>query len=162
MLRRIRTALFGSRRRKIATLAVTPFLMAGVAFAAWTLLSTGDGSGKVGSLAAITFAASNDMDADLMPNGTTATGTMSLLVTNPNPPMKLTELTGAPTLASNDTTACPSSNFRFAARTGLSITVPNGTSTVKVPATLGLADAAPQTCSGIAVIVKGVSAKFST
>jgi hypothetical protein len=80
MLRRI----FGSRRRKVTAAIFTSVLVAGVSFAAWTIVTaSGSGTGKVGSLVAPTISEASAPLGDLYPS-VLPTGSIQFEVTNPN------------------------------------------------------------------------------
>lgn len=76
----------GTRRRKVAASIVTSVMVAGAAIAAWQVITaSGTGSAKIGQLQAPTITAAASPVADLYPNNATATGTISMVVNNPNP-----------------------------------------------------------------------------
>lgn len=81
----IRRKLFGTRRRVIVSSIVGVFLLAGTAFAAWSVItSAGSGGGKIGQLAAPTIVAAASPTGDLVPDSANYTGSLQLQVTNPN------------------------------------------------------------------------------
>jgi hypothetical protein len=152
---------FVKRHKRITAIIVCAFLgAAAYGIAAWITASEGGGAGKIGSLSAPTVAAGT-AQGTLVPGGT---GAAVFQITNNNSVPLLITSTGTSANGALDTgfiAGCTSSNVIVQALTGLSISVPVGTSTVVVPNEFMLASSAPSGCQGIS-FTRGVSLNFST
>lgn len=161
--------MLGSRRRKVGATILTTVLVAGVGFAAWTIITaSGSGSGKTGQLAAPTIANGTTLIGDTFPSSPAgsfnATGTLTLTVTNPNTSaLTLTEFTIDDDGVVGGDALCDWSILRntylfvkgqtsaalaapAALQTGLTVNVPTGTTQVNIPGIIGLTSDASSGC----------------
>jgi hypothetical protein len=162
-MHRIRTTLFGTRRRKIASVVAALALVgAGSALAAWLINATGTGAGSVASLTAPTVATGTSTGPGCLPGGTCDA---AVKITNPNNvPLQITGIAdgGSSTLFSG---SCTGSNLTVNDQPTVAtpITVPaNATATtITLKDAYKLAAATPTTCQG-QTFTKGVALTFST
>lgn len=157
----MRRRLFGTRRRLTVTSLVCLLFVAGVAWGAWTVItSSGSGAAKTGQLTAPTIANGTTLIGDTYPSNPAgsfnATGTLTMTITNPNTvPLTLTGFTiDDDAVVGGDVTCdwsilrntylfvkgqtAAASSAAAAPQTGLTVTVPTGTSQVNVPGIIGL------------------------
>jgi len=136
------------------------------AWAAWTLATQGQsGRGQVGTLTnpTVSNAAGAPAGIDCYPGQSCA---VEIVVNNPNSTaLVLTRYYtngGTPQvdkpIGTSNLASCPASNFTFNDRTGLTIQIPTGTTTVTVPGAYTLSSSAPNACQGSTVYFTSVSA----
>jgi hypothetical protein len=163
-LRRIKSTLFGSRKRVVMTVIVVLALIAAAAgFAAWLISSQGGGRSHISSMTAPTVSPGSVSGSatPLTPGGT---GDVELDINNPNGPLILTGVQPGTMTSQNfspDETNCPNSNVTVLTLTGLSIPVPHGSSSIVVPNAETLSSSAPVACAGLD-ISKAIQASFAT
>lgn len=161
MFNRLKSTLFGSRKRKIATITASLVLAgAGTALAAWIVSATGTGAGSVANLTAPTIVAGTPTGAGILAGGD---GDALIKITNPNN----VDLTITDVIDGGSSTAfsggCMSSLLSVNTKTALTIPVPkNATNlSVTIPNAYHLSNAAPSTCMG-QTFTKGVALTFAT
>lgn len=152
-MHRFISTLFGSWRRRGATLAGVLVLSAGgVALAAWLFSATGTGTGQIGTLSATVSAGPTPGDSCL-PGGSCSA---SFQVVNPNgAPIQIVSLAANGAALDTPSPNCVASisvnTSAVGAGSGMTpITVPTGTTTVTVPKAYALAASAPSSCAGTA------------
>jgi hypothetical protein len=160
-MKRLINTLTATRKRKFALVAVTA-VAATTAYAAWLVDGEGPGHAEVGTLAAPTVQAGGlDPSAKRCLAGATCDGTFQ--ITNDNGTALV--LTGATAASSqvgeSSSPGCAANYLEVPVKTGLSIPIPAGTTTVKVPDVFRLRIDAPTACQG-ASIDKRVKLSFST
>lgn len=158
----LRTKLWSTRRRKVATVVASLALLgAGVAVAAWLVNATGTGQGRTASLAAPTIAVGTASGPGCLPGGDCDA---AVKITNSNAvPLTITTIAdgGTPT---QFTGSCLASNLTVnaGAVTG-GVTVPANASNapVVIPNAYHLSATAPSTCQGD-TFTKGMTLTFAT
>jgi hypothetical protein len=152
----VKNRLWGSRRRKFASLLVTMMLVGGgVALAAWLINSNGHGAGRIGSLSTPTIVAGSPTGAALYPNGD-GDGVFTITNTNNTPLV----VTGTDPGGANASGVCYD-YVTVNSLTGLNIPVPTGISTVTVPNVFHLDGSAGTGCMG-GTFEKDATLHFST
>jgi hypothetical protein len=146
------------KRKTIAALAVLALVIVAAALAAWFVSSNGSGSAKAGTLVAPTVTAATLPIGDTFP-GPTPTGTLSLQISNPNGALILTDVssTGPATVTSG---SC-STTIDVPVITGLSLSVPTGSSRIDIPTAVRMSSTAPTGCQGAEFSIP-VAVDFST
>jgi hypothetical protein len=146
------------RRRVVAFLALFA-IAASVAAAAWILNGHGSGAVKVGTLSDPVVSAGVP-DGVVYPGGTAAG---AFTINNPNDgALVITAIRdGDGSGTSSSPGSCGYGNLSSNAKSGLSISVPAGSSTVTVPGAFTLSPDAPQGCAG-ATLTRDVGLTFST
>ena len=136
-------------------------VLAGTALAAWLLtVDNAPGGGKIGSLTAPTVTAGTPLGNPLTPGND---GDGSFTIDNPNGSLIIT----GTSIASGDPSAsglppyCMGNFITARALTGLSIPVPNGRTTVKIPGAFHPDSSAPPECAG-QTFTKELKLTFST
>ncbi|MET0600434.1 MAG: hypothetical protein ABW167_00415 [Baekduia sp.] len=145
------------RRRTIALGLALVAVAASVAAAAWMLNSNGQGAAKVGTLSDVTVSAGDPTD-DLYP-GNDGAGTFT--IDNPNGALVLVATRVGDGSGTTSNPACGSGNLSINPASGLSITVPSGHSSVRVPGLFHLSSDAPSSCQG-AKLTRDVGVTFAT
>jgi hypothetical protein len=143
--------LLRTRRRKVATFStVAVLVLAGGAFALWTVTADGPGRSKAGSIVAptVTLAdAPGAVPVDLFPSAT-PTGSVGYIINNTNAaPIKLTGVAQNGTV-SNDAN-CSGTLVTLPTQTGLSIPIAVGIFPYVIPNAVRLDPTAPVGCMGI-------------
>lgn len=169
--RRVLAWPFATAKRRVVTGLLTVVLAASVGFAAWSVITTtGSGSGKTGSLTAPTITNGTTLVADTFPSSPAgsfnATGTLTMTINNPNSgSLTLTSFTIDDDAVVGGNAGCdfathrndylfvkgqtnPAAAAAAMPQTGLSISVPTGTSQVNVPGIIGLTSDTDTLCQG--------------
>lgn len=129
---------------------------AGLAWALWTTTANGNAAAQARTM---TFSlAASSATADLYPSSS-ATGSVSFTVTNPNPfTIEVTDVTGNGAVVPTDPVACPAANVTTGTVTGLSGAAyqaagSGGTKTMTIAGILTMATGAPNGCQGMTFTV---------
>jgi len=170
----MRFKLFGTKRRRVASTVTALMLSAGVAVAAWSIVtSSGSGTGRVGSLVAPTITNAGSGTGDLYPSASGFTAPIHFSINNPNTAaLVLTSIASfnkTNLVGGNATCDWSLASIKGFLRvpaspvTGLSVAVPTGVSVVSVPNMLGLDSATVDQCQATTIDGIGVSnVTFST
>lgn len=163
----MRSKLFGTRKRRVMTLAsFLTLAVCGVALAAWLVSGSATFGGQAATLSAPTVTATTGTNSAYP--GDTAEGSLDANVVNPNPvDLHITAVdTSGATITSSDPTNCPSSWFELnggisAALVGTGVPA-NGSTTIEADNAYELGDHAPTGCQGVSITVSGVTLDWST
>ena len=133
------------------TLAVVSGLGVGTAFAYWTSSGAGSGTAGANSLQTVTVAAFVGGDSpasSLLPAG--PAGEVILRLSNPNAfAVTLVSVVGNGTItADSGHSGCSTTGVSFTNQTGLSVSVPAGSSLVRLPAAASMSTASLNACQG--------------
>jgi hypothetical protein len=132
-------------------LAVVSGLGAGTAYAYWTSSGTGSGSASSNSLQSVTVAAFVGGDApasSLLPGG--AAGEVILRLNNPNSfAVTLVSVVGNGAITADSShSGCTTTGVTFTNQTGLTASVPAGSSLVRLPGSASMSTASLSACQG--------------
>ena len=130
---------------RLAATAVAVSLGSGTAYAYFTSSASGHASASTGTMQTVTVAATaGTPSSTLVPGGT---ADVSLEVTNPNSyTVTLVSVTGSGAITASN--SCSPTGVTFSNRSGLSISVPSGTSQVHLPAAAAMSSASANACQG--------------
>ena len=151
MLKFLRKRLFVSTLSALAAILVT----VGIAFAAWSASTSGNGEAVATVAQAITISPNGTGAATLYPGGPAAT--IFFTASNPNPyAVNFTSAAYSNPLSTNVVT-CANANISISptAPTTVSISLPAGASNVplSIPGVLVLSHSAPDGCQGVGFLV---------
>ncbi len=138
------------------TLLVAFLLLVSVAVAAWFITQGSQSGGKIGTLTAPVVSAASPVGSGCLPGGTCSASvqvdntTGSALTVSGTESLVGGFINGAPQQPSGFNSSCPSSVLSSPTKTGLSVSVPAGASTVTIPGVFTLDSSAPDACQGVA------------
>lgn len=163
---KLRSLLFGSRRKKVASVTTLVALAAcSAALAAWLISSDGIGGGKIANLAAPTVTQGTPTGNGCLPGGTCDA---KIVVSNPNNAdlvISTVEDDGGGGGAQYNGSGCPATAVTVPLQSSLptTITVPKNSTNlaITVPDGFKLASSAPTVCMG-QTFTKGMKVTFGT
>jgi hypothetical protein len=148
-------------RRKAFAIPVLALLVPALAWAAWTILNVqGQGGAKGGTIVAPSILAGQDAAAVRLTPGNV--GDLVLAISNPNAPLVLTRVAQGAGSNSSDEPGCAATNVSVVTKTGLSLPVPSGSSTIIVPGGASMLSSAPDACKAPTAFSFSIVADFST
>ena len=152
------------RKLVVVLAAIVVLVLSSIVLAAWSTSGSGTGYAKAGTASALTLGdASASTTADLYPG---ATGTVKLVVTNPNSfPVRITAVSKqAGAITSDKGAACnASTGVTFTNQSGLTLDLAanSGPTTFTLSGAVAMTNASDNTCQGavfsIPVDVTGIS-----
>lgn len=161
-MRKVRTFLFGSRKRTVLSGLAVAVLVPAVAWAAWTLTASNTlWKGRTGTLQAVTFSAVATPTTTQLYPGTSSP--VEISTNNPNSvPVQIIAANGTPSISfSTGGAGCTGAMFTFDITKLVGVAVPVGSGLVQSAAgALTMAPTAHNDCQGRIVFVDGINLTY--